>query len=205
MDSWPSTRVSLLLAIRDPANGQAWGEFVHRYRPLIVQFCQHRLGVQEAAAEDVAQGVLLKLVKVMQEFAYDPQQSFRGWLRTVTRNAVFDYWKGEKARPDVAAGDSRVHEMLHSIPVAETSEQLSEILSGNLFRDLLAEVERLVRDRVEATTWRAYELRRQETPAREIASQLNMKVAAVHKAYSRVKQLLREEIALLLPLQQPRG
>jgi RNA polymerase sigma factor (sigma-70 family) len=160
------------------------------------------LGVGEAAAEDVAQGLLLKLVKVMQGFEYDPERSIGTWLKTVTKNAVRDFWHEEQARLDVGTGESAVHEMLQNAPADEADDELSEALSEELRRDLLEEAERLARDRVDATTWLAYELRRRDTPAKEVAAELGMKTAAVHKAFSRVKQMLREEVAMLL--RQPR-
>jgi RNA polymerase sigma-70 factor (ECF subfamily) len=199
---WPSTHLTMLIAVRNPTDSPAWTAFVERYRTPIVQFCQQRLRLQTSESEDVAQDVLLKLIRAMHKFTYNPQKSFRAWLKTVTKNAAYDYLKSEKARLDVAAGDSQVHERLQRIPDAAIADELTSVLEESLMRDLLAEAERIVRARVDPSTSQAYELRHRGTPAREVAQQLNMKIAAVHKAYSRVKQMLREEVASLL--NQPR-
>jgi RNA polymerase sigma-70 factor (ECF subfamily) len=193
----------VLLAVRDPKNSAAWAAFIGQYRDPIVRYCRRRFRMQDAACEDVAQDVVLKLIGVMQKFSYDPAKSFRGWLKTVTTNAVRDYLRAEGNRRDAAAADSRVYELLQSVPAAEVTEELSNLLSESLLRDLLADAERLVRDRVDSGTWRAYELRREDVPAKEVSAELGMKSAAVHKAFSRVKQMLREEVALLM--RQPPG
>src|SRR5437763_1850266 len=68
---------------RDPTDQTAWSKFVDRYAPRIYAWCrQWRL--QEADAKDVSQTVLLKLAEKMRVFHYDPDRSFRGWLRTLT-------------------------------------------------------------------------------------------------------------------------
>jgi hypothetical protein len=44
---WPETRDTLLLRLQNPADQQAWGEFVQLYQPLIVRFAV-RQGLQDA-------------------------------------------------------------------------------------------------------------------------------------------------------------
>ena len=197
-DSWPSTHLSLLLRVKDPQNADAWSDFVARYRAPIVRFCPGRFNVQEAVAEDVAQEILIGLIKEMQRFEYQPDKSFRGWLKTVTKNSVLACFRKEKRRLDAGTGNSNLQELLQNVAETDSAEQLAEALSDELERDLLQEAERLVRERVDKQTWRAYRGRVDGQPAREVAAEINMKVAAVHKAKSRVLQMVREEIAALL-------
>ncbi len=83
-----ATSVTLLAKLRDDPTDQAvWQEFVRRYRPLIHGFCLSR-HLQPADAEDVTQAVLTRLINKMRDFRYDPAQSFRGWLKTVTRRVL---------------------------------------------------------------------------------------------------------------------
>ena len=197
-ESWPSTHLSLLLSVKDPQETDAWSEFVARYRAPIVRFCRGVFHVQEATAEDVAQGILIRLIKEMQRFEYQPDKSFRGWLKTVTKNSVLDYYRKERRRIDVGTGDSNLQELLQNLAETDSAEHLAEALSDELQRDLFQVAERLVRARVDDQTWRAYRGRVDGKPAREVSSELSMKVAAVHKAKSRVLQMIREEIAMLL-------
>src|SRR5438874_13609095 len=86
-----TTSVTLLGKLQEqPANGTAWQEFTDRYRPRIYAHCL-TFGLQRADADDVTQNVLLRLVAKLPEFHYDPSQSFRAWLRTVTRHILSDY------------------------------------------------------------------------------------------------------------------
>jgi len=52
--------------------------------------------------------VLLKLIRAMQAFRYDPAKRFRGWLMTVVHHAWQDLVRGRRQVPvggDPAAGD----------------------------------------------------------------------------------------------------
>jgi RNA polymerase sigma-70 factor (ECF subfamily) len=83
------TRVSLLLRLQSENDERAWEEFVQRYGPRIFQWCR-RWGLQQADAEDVTQGVLLRVAQRMRTFRYDPGRSFRAWLKKVAHDAWVD-------------------------------------------------------------------------------------------------------------------
>src|SRR5436189_1773576 len=96
VDSGPVTSATLLGRLRRaPMDAPAWREFVERYGAQIYGWCRGR-GLQEADAEDMTQTILAKLLGVMRSFSYDPAQSFRGWLRTVTDNAWRDLMRGSR-------------------------------------------------------------------------------------------------------------
>jgi len=83
-----STRVSLLMRVRDFEDHAAWHEFDARYRELILRYCQ-RQGLQAADAEDVRQMVMLNLARQLRRFEYRPQLGrFRNYLGTTVRNAI---------------------------------------------------------------------------------------------------------------------
>ena len=80
---------------------QNFRDAVERHRHKVYSNCYYTLGNREDA-EDVTQEVLLKLAKHLGQFQYDPSQSFRGWLRRVTENAITDYVRRHRVRPEVA-------------------------------------------------------------------------------------------------------
>lgn len=91
-DGYPSdpllTRGTLLVRLRDGDDGEAWRLFDAQYRELILRFCR-RLGLQHADAEDVVQIVLNGIARAMPGFEYDPGKGrFRDYLYRCTRNAV---------------------------------------------------------------------------------------------------------------------
>src|SRR5688500_13767280 len=93
-----STRVSLLVRVRDPRDEAAWLEFVEVYGPLIYRYAR-RAGLQEADADDVTQEVLRTTVRTMPAFEYDPRRGrFRSWLKTLTMNQVRDHLARGKRR-----------------------------------------------------------------------------------------------------------
>src|SRR5512137_2155681 len=89
-----TTRLSLLLRIRDRSDGLAWTTFVSIYRPMLMRFARER-GLTEADAEDVAQYCLAAVTDKIAEFSYDPQKGrFKGWLRTLVNNRIRNLLRG---------------------------------------------------------------------------------------------------------------
>src|ERR1700739_4499560 len=96
MDDSATTRPSLLVRIRDAADHQAWSQFVEIYGPLVYGFAR-RLGLQDADAADITQEVLRAVAGAARKLVYDPRRgSFRGWLRTVVRNKVRNFFSSRK-------------------------------------------------------------------------------------------------------------
>lgn len=61
----------------------AYTNYLRRYAFKIVK--------SDAAAEEIVQTVMIKVW--LHRTVIDPGRSFEGWLRTITRNATFDYLK----------------------------------------------------------------------------------------------------------------
>jgi RNA polymerase sigma-70 factor (ECF subfamily) len=190
MDS--QTSATLLGRLRQvPPDQAAWAQFADRYGRKIYGWCR-LWNLQEADAEDLTQGVLLKLAEKMRTFEYDPSRSFRAWLKTVTRHAWLDSCSARKAP---AAGGSQVLELLQTV---EAREDLVRRLDEEFDRELLDEATARVRVRVTPRTWEAFERTavRGESGA-EAAQALGMKVVTVFVARSKVQKMLREELQKL--------
>lgn len=183
------TSATLLARLRRmPADQAAWGEFTERYGRKIYGWCR-QWNLQEADAEDVTQTVLVKLAEKMQTFIYDPSRSFRAWLKTVTRNAWNDFW--DSRGHDLAAGGSQAVQLFHTV---EAREDLVQRLELEFDREVLEEAVNRVRQRVTPRTWQAYEMTALEgRSGAEAAQALDMKVATVFVAKSKVIKLLKEE------------
>jgi RNA polymerase sigma-70 factor (ECF subfamily) len=80
-----TTSPSLLYRLRQPNEQDAWSRFVKLYTPLL-QCWARRLTVQDQDTADLVQDVFTKLVQKLPQFKYQPGNSFRNWLWTVTRN-----------------------------------------------------------------------------------------------------------------------
>jgi RNA polymerase sigma factor (sigma-70 family) len=188
------TRVTLLGRLRrDQSDPQAWAEFVGHYGRKIYGWCRN-WGLQHADAQDVTQHVLLKLVDRFRDFRYEPGQSFRAWLKTLTHHAWHDYLKARR-RPGQGSGDSSI---LNLVANTAAREDLVVRLEDAFGKDLLDEAMARVRLRIEPKTWDAFRLLAlDEWSGARAAQHLDMKVATVFVYRSKVLRMIREEVTRL--------
>jgi RNA polymerase sigma-70 factor (ECF subfamily) len=178
---------------QSPNDQEAWEKFVDRYGPKIYAWCQY-WKLQQSDAEDVTQGVLLKLAGNMASFSYDPNKSFRAWLKTVTRHAWADLQASRKPGT-YGSGDSVVLESLRSI---EARDDLSARLEREFDNELLDEASARVQLRVTPEKWTVFRMLAIEgLSGEEVALRMNMKVASVYVIRGKVQKLLQAEIGLL--------
>ena len=189
-----ATPLSLLERARadDP---EAWCRLVQMYRPLVLYWCG-RGRVRPDDAEDVAQGVFAAAAKGLAGFRRDrPGDTFRGWLRAVTRNQVLLHFRRDHGRAR-AEGGSDAWQALQVVadPLAEPDRD-EETEVGQLYRRAVEQVRGAFEDR----TWQAFWLTVIEgrTPA-ALAGELGMTPAAIRQAKSRVLRRLKQEMGELL-------
>jgi RNA polymerase sigma factor (sigma-70 family) len=194
-DAAPSTGTTLLGLLGAPDSPRAWSTFVDRYGPTIYAWCRRRW-LQDADARDVTQEVLLKLHKHLRTFAYDPGKgSFRGFLKTVTRRALADFWEDRRQRPAAGTGKSEVLEILNQV---EARDDLAGSLEKDFDLELWEEAKVRVRPRVNPRDWKIFAaLALEGRKAEGVAAELGMKYAAVCMAKSRVLKKLKEEVRFL--------
>src|SRR5580698_9987695 len=84
-----ATSASLLELVKAD-DAAAWERLVGLYAPLVFYWCR-RWDLQETDTADVFQEVFLSVATHIGGFRKDqPGGTFRGWLRTITRNKVLD-------------------------------------------------------------------------------------------------------------------
>ncbi|MCA9174838.1 MAG: sigma-70 family RNA polymerase sigma factor [Planctomycetales bacterium] len=178
-----------MLRIRDERDSAAWSQFVEIYAPLIYGFARKR-GLQDADSADVAQDVLQGVSTAIKKFSYDPSLgSFRGWLFAVTRHKLQKKLSVSK-RPGIGVGGTDAVESINNQadPTAELSATWEREYQQRLFDWAAAQIQRSVNE----STWRAFALTAIEgKKAREVAKELEMTVAAVYLAKSRVTGRLK--------------
>jgi RNA polymerase sigma-70 factor (ECF subfamily) len=154
--------------------------------------------LQAADVDDVVQEVFQVVLRRVGDFRKEkPEDTFRGWLWTITRNKLGDHWRRKAARPQ-ATGGSEFREQLEQVPVTESAwncDASSELTIGLHQRAL-----ELVRQQFEETTWRAFWLVVCESRrAADVAAELHMSLNAVYLAKSRVLHALREALGEAQP------
>jgi RNA polymerase sigma-70 factor (ECF subfamily) len=187
------TGSTFLLLLRDRSNPQAWERFVRRYAPKIHRWCC-RWGLQSTDAEDVTQVLLAKLYDKIGSFHYDPNKSFRSWLKTLAHHAWVDLLKKQE-RAVQGSGDSQVQEKLEGI---EAGDDFVRQLEPDFEREVLEEAMSRVQLLVEPKTWQAFTaLSLEMRSGNEVAAELKMSRAAVFVAKNRIQNMLRKEVARL--------
>src|SRR5215470_17252224 len=190
----PTTRVTLLTQLRqDPFDQAGWEAFVERYGRHIYRWCR-RWKLQDADSEDVTQDILVKLAQKLRTFAYDPSRSFRGWLKTLAHHAWRDFVNSPR-RALASAGDNQAWGQIQTL---EAREDLIQKLQEAFDHELLEAAKVRVRLRVAPHTWEAFRLVALEgRPVAEVAARVQMQVAMVYVAKSKVQKMLLEEIQKL--------
>ncbi|MCA9085937.1 MAG: sigma-70 family RNA polymerase sigma factor [Planctomycetaceae bacterium] len=191
-DQTSVTSISLLQRIRrDESDPHAWDEFVHRYGRRIFEWCINRR-LQTADAEDVTQNVLLKLANRLSSFEYDPQMTFRGWLRRTTENAVIDFFRERKSRGD------DLKESIRMLDDAAARADLTERMESAFDLELFEEAKCRVKRRVDSRRWQAWEMIAVHNASGEhVAAELNMKLPSVYSSRYQIQKLIAEEVRQL--------
>jgi RNA polymerase sigma-70 factor (ECF subfamily) len=189
-NSTASTSRSLIrrAAVQDPA---AWERLTQVYTPLVYQWCRH-LDLQPQDAADVAQEVFRSLLRSLAGFRRDrPGDSFRGWLWTITRNKIRDHQRRCASRQ--AVGGSAAKAVLEQIPDRAPEEE-DEIQVRQVQAELAQRATALMQRDFEERTWQAFwKTAVEHKTAPQAAEELEMSVAAVYMAKSRVLRRLRAE------------
>jgi RNA polymerase sigma-70 factor, ECF subfamily len=184
-----ATSASLLNQLKEPNPQRAWERLVDLYSPLIYLWAC-RMGLQAQDAADLAQDVLLTLVQKLPEFQLQPGKSFRAWLKKVTVNR----WR-DMSRRKVAA---RVGgpPLPDDVAVPDSANVLFE---GEYLEYLVGRAVAVMQSDFQPATWKAcWAVVVEGRPAADVAAELQLTLAAVYAARSRVLRRLRQELAGLL-------
>jgi RNA polymerase sigma-70 factor (ECF subfamily) len=189
-----STSRSLLDRVRD-RDEEAWRRLVHLYGPLVAVWCRHR-DVIGQDADDIQQEVFQAVAAGLDSFRRDrPGDTFRGWLRIITRNKLLDHFRRRQKQPLAQGGtEALIHMQQVADPEPPDDTDLPDDSEEDL-RSLYHRALELVQSEFETRTWEAFwrAAVAGQAPA-EIAAALDMTPAAVRKAKSRVLFRLRQEI-----------
>lgn len=182
-----TTPVSLLERLRQPSNHEAWSRFVHIYTPLL-HYWAERTGFATSEADDLVQEVFAHLVKEMPRFEYDPNKTFRGWLRIVAGNR----WNEIRRRRQVDAKG------MSQLDVDDAgSQDPAKMFATDEFQQLLFQrAMEVMQTDFPGNTWLACKkVIMDGQTAAEVAAELGMTAGAVHAARFRVLARLRHELA----------
>lgn len=186
-----SSGLSLAIRLRD-GSSEAWRELVELYGPLVEGWCR-RAGLPDPARADVGQEVFLSVHRGIAAFdAGRPGATFRGWLWTITRNAVLAWLRRNEVR---AAGGSTAQQKMAQLPDPWGADaRLEEPTTGET-ASLLQRALAQIRPTVDPTSWAAFwNTTVLGRPASEVAGELGLSAANVRQIKSRMLRRLREQL-----------
>ena len=186
------TSVTLLDSIRMRNDQTAWNLFYSTYSTRINAWCS-RWGTAPDEIEDVIQETMLSVLKKIDLFNYDPQRSFRAWLKTV----AWRTWKKFENKTTTARLSGHLKFARNELLLNAQSDFMKQF-------ELMADYEIMsiachrVRLRIESKTWDIFVMTDCNNMAGTVvADQMGLSIGAVHTASCRVRKMIRDEVAIL--------
>jgi len=188
----PTTRPSLVLRLRDPADGAAWAEFVELYEPLVYRLARGK-GLQDADARDLTQEVFIAVAAAVSRWDPDPAKGrFRAWLSRIARNLLVNFLAAHRRRAH-GSGSTSVQELLEAQPAADLGAVAE--FDAEYRRQAFQWAAERVRIEFSESTWLAFWKTGVENRSiASVAEELGMSAGAVYIARSRVLARLRERV-----------
>jgi RNA polymerase sigma-70 factor (ECF subfamily) len=196
-----ATSRSLLAQLQD-GQAAAWERLTSLYAPLVYHWCR-TMRLPEQDMPDVFQQVFQAVAAHIRTFRKDrPGDTFRHWLRAITRNKVRDHFRRDARQARAAGGtDAQGYFAQLAAPGADPEEaeggdagdeegEVRHLLRGALER---------IRGQVQPQTWQAFwaVVVEGKTPE-EVGEELGMRPGTVRVAKSRVLSRLRAELGELV-------
>jgi RNA polymerase sigma-70 factor (ECF subfamily) len=206
---WDGSTSRSLLADAQHDDKAAWVRLVALYAPLVAAWCR-RLGVTEQDVVDVLQDVFAAVASNLTRFRKEqPHDTFRGWLSTIARNKVRDYYRRRAGEP-AAAGGTEASLRLAQVPdldaladrhdaadgdPANSHAASSDPLNDVAFSEVLQRALSCIRGEFHKQTWQAFwSVVVEGRAATDVAAELHMRPGAVRVSKSRVLSRLRREL-----------
>jgi RNA polymerase sigma factor (sigma-70 family) len=193
-----TTSVLLLEKIKRWDDREAWEEFFSRYHPMLVRWTEAQVRDRSDAAE-LVQLIWFDLIRRIRNFSYNPQYSFRGWLRRVHRNRMLDFFKVHQRyerhlksfafqhQDDLLRSAAPPTVKSSSHPSAKSECRVQEL-------DRLIDIQAEVKRRVSEKSWTIFwQVTIEGRPLSDVAKEHSMKYGSAFAAYSRVTKMLRKE------------
>lgn len=191
------TRSSLIQRLKATINGESWEEFFHTYWELIYNVAR-RAGLSEADAQDIVQETILKVHNSLDRFEYNRKRgTFKGWLRTVTRSRLNDFFKKQQRRPAFNKPLEEAADELQNLedPEGPEIEKIwDEEWNRNLIQAALSRTKKLSSPK-QFQIFKCHYI--DEWTVRETCRTLGVNAAQVYMAKQRVGKIFREAVETL--------
>lgn len=177
----PETTSLTLLRNSIGGNRFASEQLYEIYFPLVYLWCR-KFRIQEADAQDIAQSVMIRVYGSLSQYQRGKGR-FRGWLWTITRNAVHDHIRKNR-RAEQSLGEAAA-DLLAEEPIEARSVELPSIVACQALKFLENRLRPRSLEIVRAVLCDG------RSPS-DVAAEFGVSAGSVHTARSRAVKLLRE-------------
>jgi RNA polymerase sigma-70 factor (ECF subfamily) len=185
----PSLSSSLLDRVQQ-MQPDAWAQVVTLFGPIVYRWCR-QAGLTGHDASDVVQEVFSSVARGIGHFErVKSEGSFRSWLATITRNRIRDHLRRRSKQPQGEGGTQALQQL------NQVHEELDQSISeANLNDSLPRRVLESVESEFAPVTWQAFWMTTVEgLSAADVAARLELNVASVYQAKSRVLRRFRQRL-----------
>lgn len=191
-----STNPELLKLLADMSQREAWSEFIGRYSPMIRSICSG-CGLKKEDVEDVQGQVVLRLVQTFLCTENRIRASFRGFLRRIISNEIYDLLLAKNRLGYVSSLESIWLDNLASNESG--SEDDLEWIETSMINRLegIQRIMTVVQTKVQKGTWKAFwMITVQGVSCAETAQNLGIPYLTAYQRNLRVLQMIRQEAGL---------
>jgi len=198
----PGTISSTILDGLRRQDRDAWDRMVKLFSPLVYEWCRRDFRLQPDDAKDIVQDVFIAVYSGLAGFHRDkPGDTFRGWVWTITRNKVYNWFRDNGKEP-CALGGTTANQQLQQFPGQHPLE-VEEPSGAGRDRGLVWRALESIRGDFTDTTWQAFwGMTIDSRSAADMAAELGITPDAVRQAKARVLRRLRQELEGLLRVQR---
>jgi RNA polymerase sigma-70 factor (ECF subfamily) len=196
--SWLSTRMSLLLRLKDADDSEGWSRFYELYGKVVFAVAA-KSGFSPSDCDDIVQETILCVAKNISEFRYDPKKgSFKCWVLAIAHSRIVDLVRKRyrERRLDPARKDesSSKTSLLGRIP-DERVVDVGTLLDAQWEREALETANERVRQKAKPRQYQLYDLGvRQEWSVEDITSKLGVTPNQVYLAKHRIGEAVAKEL-----------
>ena len=165
------------------------------YAGLVYHWCRSK-GLNKQDAEDTSQQVFLSISKSIRQFRREkPEDSFRAWIRIITRSKIADHFRKAACNVVALGEDIHWHTVADDILSEEESEENQQLTTSMLYQRAM----QLVQQEFTEVDCKAFLMAVVEgLPAKEISEKLQVSTNSVYIAKSRILKRLRTEFSELI-------
>jgi RNA polymerase sigma-70 factor, ECF subfamily len=176
-ESFDTITPTLLQRVRS-RDETAWSDLLRIFGPVVRAWARSA-GVAPADHDDIVQETFLKVSKSLEGFRREkPGDTFLGWLRTLTRHRIAEYYA---RRGEVPVGGTDAREMPELLPDISDEDLIDDSTRITILREAL----RILKEEFEPKTWAAFERTALDGQlAADVAERFGMSVGAVYVAKS---------------------